>query len=73
MIIIDRQATGKNLQDIRRKYGCSVKELANILCVEQFTIYAYESGRKMPSLDVFINMCHYYGCEWSDLIIYKGD
>ena len=73
MIIIDRKATGKNMQDIRRAHGCTVKELANILAVEPFTVYAYESGRKMPSLDVFINMCYYYGLEWSDLIIYKGD
>ena len=73
MIIIDRKATGKNMREYRRAYDCTVKELANILDVEPFTVYAYESGRKMPSLDVFINMCHYYGREWNDLIIYKGD
>lgn len=59
------------MQDIRRNFGYTVKEFSNILGVEPFTVYAYESGRKMPSLDVFVNMCHYYGLEWDDIIIYE--
>ncbi len=40
----------------RKKFGTQEK-LANIIGINPKTISAYETGRKNPSLEMFIKMC----------------
>jgi DNA-binding XRE family transcriptional regulator len=40
------------VKEVRRERGLTALELANQLEVREQTIYAYESGRITPSLDV---------------------
>ena len=58
----ERRTIGNRLRLARKKTGMTGQAAAQLLQLsEKNTIYYYESGRNLPSLQVFAAMCRLYG------------
>lgn len=59
---------GTILKDLRDKCGYTGKEVSAELLkygyeISDKTIYNYEKGIRMPNADIFMELCHIYGCK----------
>ena len=59
------------LQETIRNSGLSQTELAKRLEIKQQTIAAYLSGKALPSLDTFANLCNILNIEPSYILCIK--
>ncbi|MBO5425912.1 MAG: helix-turn-helix transcriptional regulator [Lachnospiraceae bacterium] len=52
---------GKNIRDIRKAYGETQAELANVINVEHNAISMYESGKRIPDISIIQMIAEHYG------------
>jgi len=52
----------------RLKAGKSVKEVADTIGVTHQSIYGFENGRYMPSINILQKMAQVYGCTMEELL-----
>ena len=52
----------------RLKAGKSVKEVADSIGVTRQSIYGFENGRYMPSINILQKMAQIYGCTLEELL-----
>lgn len=58
----------KNLQETIKQSGLTQTELARKLNIRQSTIGQYLSGRAMPALDTFANLCVVLDVDPADIL-----
>ena len=64
---MDQYDIAKQLKIFRNANNLTAKQVSYYLkeqgyYVEARSIYDYESGNRMPSINVFLQLCHLYGC-----------
>jgi len=64
---MDQYEIAKQLKIFRNANNLTAKQVSYYLkdqgCyVEARSIYDYESGSRMPNINVFLHLCHLYGC-----------
>ena len=57
----------KNIIRLRKRYGCSCKQLSELLGCDSSYISKVENGRLIPSLDKIILISNYFDIEFIDL------
>lgn len=67
---INRERTAKNIKALRAKHGLSVSDilLAVRLCNPR-TIYEWENGKKLPTLEHFVTLTDVYQCDIEDILV----
>ena len=60
---------GDYFRERRESKGLTLEELSKIFKVNRNTYYCYERGTRACSLELFIELCKYYGDDY--LIIFK--
>lgn len=61
-----------NLQEAIRKCGLTQTELAHRLGIYQSAVGAYLSGRAMPALDTFANLCAVLDLDPAEILCLKN-
>ena len=56
-----------NLQRLRKRYGCSSKQLSELIGCDSSYISKVENGRIIPSLDKIIAIANYFKIEFVDM------
>ena len=64
---MDQYKIAKQLKIFRNANNLTAKQVSYYLkeqgyYVEARSIYDYESGSRMPNVNVFLHLCHLYGC-----------
>lgn len=57
----------QNLQKLRKRYGCSSKQLSELIGCDSSYISKVENGRIVPSLDKIIAIANYFKIEFVDM------
>lgn len=57
----------KNLQRLRLRYGCSCKQLSELVGCDASYISKVEKGRIVPSIEKIIDIANYFGVEFLDM------
>lgn len=57
----------KNLKRLRNRYGCSCKQLSELIGCDASYISKVENQRIIPSLDKVISIADFFGIRFNDL------
>lgn len=57
----------KNLERYRKRYGCSCKQLSELIGCDSSYISKVENGRILPSIDKIIDIANYFNIQFIDL------
>ena len=57
----------KNLKDLRVRFGCTSKQLSELIGCDASYISKIENGRIVPSLDKIIAIADYFGIKFIEL------
>lgn len=70
--IIDCEATGKNIVRLMKENKISMYKLQMDLGLQSATnIYAWQSGRHLPSIDYLLKLAKMFNCSVEDILIVK--
>lgn len=58
----------RNIQEAITLSGLTQTYIASALCIKQPTVQQYMSGRALPSLDTFANMCKLLDLDANDIL-----
>ena len=67
--IVDAERTGATLKSKRKENGLSVTKVATALYVDERSVYAWEKGERLPSVNTMLILSTLYGCTIDDLIV----
>ncbi len=57
----------KNLKYLRKRYGCTSKQLSELIGCDSSYISKVENGRLIPSLDKIIDIANFFEIKFIDL------
>ena len=70
--VIDLQATGRNIESLRRKNHLRVVDVQDYFDFNTpQAIYKWERGRSLPSLENLVALARIYGCSIEDIIVVR--
>lgn len=70
--VIDVEATGTKIRQLREAAGLSIRDLQEKMCLAApQSIYRWEYGRVLPSVDNLVILADVLGCSLDDIIITK--
>ncbi len=69
--MIEPKEVGKRLKSLRKARGLTQEQLSDILYVSPNHVYKMESGGRMPSMEICLNICSYFGVSLDYLITGK--
>ena len=71
--VIDVTATGRNISQLRRKAGMTVKDLQTIFgFATPQAIYKWQRGEALPTLDNIVVLAAVFGVTVDDIIVYEN-
>lgn len=69
--VIDMDATGKNIEAMRKAAGLSVKDIQRLLGFNSpQAIYKWQRGQSLPSIDNLVALACVLGVGLDDIVIY---
>lgn len=69
--LIDADATGKQIRQLREKNGLTVKELEAKLHVTQRAIYRWEEGKSLPQIESLFALSKLLGVSITEILVLK--
>lgn len=70
MKTIDVTATGKRIRDSRKALGLTMQDVIDRLYLgSPMSVWKWETGKNLPTLDNLVNLAEVFGCEPMDLIV----
>lgn len=72
MIIVDAEQTGKNIRHFRKEKGIGAKQFSKMLNVNYPVLFSWESGVRVPSLEMMYNICEVLGVKMDLIVSRKG-
>jgi len=62
---------GERIKDLRKSNNNTIKELSKSLKVSKGTIYSWESGQRIPRLELLVNICNMYHVSLDSFVFYE--
>lgn len=70
--VIDMEATGKNIQQLRERKGLSVKKLSELMELESVQgVYRWQYGKTLPTIENLYLLSEIFGKQITEIIILK--
>lgn len=67
--VINLQATGNKIKNLRKKSGFSVKDLQELFGFEYpQAIYAWEQGKNIPTIDNLLVLSKIFNCKIEEIV-----
>ena len=72
--VIDMVGTGKNIAQLRKQAGLTVRDLQNIFGFgTPQAIYKWQQGVAMPTLDNMVILSAVFGVSIDDILVFQRD
>ena len=71
--MIDMNATGKQLRELRKNHGVTQERLGMLVGLTSSTISKMERGLQLPALDVALLLADLYNVYVEDLVVMEED
>ena len=68
---ISSEFIGKKIRNFRKSGKKTVKEFSKELNVSEGTIYSWESGQRIPRLELLVNICNIYHVSLDSFVFYE--
>lgn len=68
MSVLNRKIFGQNLRKWRKERKASVIQVAKAVGVTYLTIYKWENGKSVPTLNYLVSICNFLKITINDLI-----
>lgn len=62
---------GKRIKDLRKYNNNTIKELSKRLKVSEGTVYSWESGQRIPRLELLVDICNMYQVSLDSFVSYE--
>ncbi len=62
---------GKKIRNLRKSDNKTIKEFSKALNVSEGTIYSWESGQRIPKLELLVNICNMYHVSLDSFVFYE--
>lgn len=70
MRTINLEATGERIRAKRMALGMTMQDVIDRLCLgSAMSVWKWETGKNLPTLDNLVNLAEVFGCEPMDLIV----
>ncbi|MBQ7848589.1 MAG: helix-turn-helix transcriptional regulator [Clostridia bacterium] len=70
--VIDLRRTGRNIEQLRRESGLSVRQVQEYFGFEYpQAVYKWQHGESLPSVDNLLALAHLLGVRMEELLIYE--
>ena len=56
------------IREMRKMRGMTVKELASAVGIKEVSVYRYERGMRIPTVDIALKFADALGCSINDLL-----
>ena len=66
---INTVETGRNIRRLRRDRGLSIQDMQNVLFVNRQTIFKWQRGDTLPTLDNLVILADIYQCSIDDMLV----
>lgn len=63
---------GKRIKDLRKNNNDTIKDLSKILNVSEATVYSWESGQRIPRLELLVKICNKYHVSLDSFVFYEN-
>ena len=70
--VIDLEASGKRLEQLRKKNKLSVKDIQELLGLSAQAVSKWKTGKSIPSTDNLLALSVIFKVHMEDLLVYKG-
>ena len=73
-VVINMQATGERIKQLRKENRIKVNDLAESLGLEsEQAIYKWQRGQSLPSIGKLLGLGIIFGCRVDDIIVYSSN
>lgn len=70
--VLDHEATGKRIKELRSQHNMKVEELASLMGLESVqAIYKWQRSESMPTLDNLVILAGLFGTTIDDIVVNK--
>lgn len=71
--VVDVQATGKRIRELRKARGISVREIQVCLGLNApQAVYNWQRGKSLPSIDLLILLSKIFGVPMEEILVIKN-
>ena len=69
--VIDMEATGRNITELRKRSGYSVRDIQNVMgFTNPQAIYKWQNGVNLPTIDNLVILAAMFGVTMDDIIVH---
>ena len=73
-IVIDLQATGMNIRNLRKERSLKVADIQDFFDFNTpQAIYKWERGDRLPTVDNLVGLARIFKCSMESILIVKGE
>ena len=62
---------GIKIRNLRKSSNTTIKEFSKAMNVSEGTIYSWESGQRIPKLELLVNICNMYHVSLDSFVFYE--
>ena len=66
---INTAATGRNIRQLRRDRGLSIQDVQNALLVNRQTVFKWQRGDTLPTLDNLVILAELFNVKLDDIVV----
>ena len=70
---INVKETGEKIRKFRNESGLKIKDVANALAVSEMSVYKWQSGHCLPTIDNLFQLARIFGVKVDDIVVVEGD
>ena len=63
---------GQRIKDLRKNNNENIKDLSKVLNVSEATVYSWETGQRIPRLELLVNICNKYHVSLDSFVFYEN-
>ena len=63
---------GQRMKDLRKNNNENIKDLSKVLNVSEATVYSWETGQRIPRLELLVNICNKYHVSLDSFVFYEN-
>ena len=67
--VINTVETGRNIRKLRRDRGLSIQDVQNALLVNRQTVFKWQRGDMLPTLDNLVILAELFNVKLDDIVV----
>ena len=67
--MINAAATGRNIANLRKDRGLTVRQVQEALCINRQTVFKWQRGDTLPTLDNLVILADLFNVKLDDIVV----